>query len=254
MNDIFITAEIGINHNGDLDTAKKLIDMAVACGCDAVKFQKRTVDTVYTKEFLDSPRQSPWGTTQREQKEHLEFGKEEYDEIDRYCKGRISWYASAWDLDSQLFLSRYNLKYNKIASKMILDLELLNKVAEEHRFTFVSTGVGIKDHIDYAVIIFKSHKCPFMLMHCIPKYPCPDFDCALNTIKQLKELYNVPVGYSCHNPSILAPSLAVASGADAVEVHISLDRAMYGTDQPASFEKRGLEYIVRDCRRVRTML
>ena len=136
----FITAEIGINHNGDINLAKRLIDAAVIAGCDAVKFQKRTVDKVYTKEYLDSPRQSPWGDTQRDQKEGLEFGKEEYDEIDQYCKERnIEWFASAWDVDSQIFLRQYNLKYNKVASAMLTNDMLLKEIASERKYTFVAT-------------------------------------------------------------------------------------------------------------------
>ncbi len=255
MNNPFIIAEIGINHNGDLDITKKLIDVAVSAGCDAVKFQKRIVDKCYSQEFLDSPRESPWGTTQREQKMGLELRREQYSSIGIYCiRERIPWFASAWDLESQKFLQRYNLEYNKIASKMITNTELLEEVAREGKYTFISTGIGVKDHIDKAVEIFRSHNCPFMLMHCIPKYPCPDYDCALETIKRLKDLYNCQVGYSCHNSGILSPALAVGLGADAVEVHITLDRSMYGSDQPASFEKHGLELLVRDRRLVRTML
>ena len=164
---VFVTAEIGINHNGDLGIAKQLIDWSYLSGCDAVKFQKRTIDKVYTKEYLDSYRESPWGTTQREQKEGLEFGKEEYDIIDAYCKEkRIEWYASAWDVDAQLFLRQYHLKYNKIASAMLTNMELLQTVAEEKKYTFVATGMSTYDEIDAAVEVFKKNNCPYELLHC----------------------------------------------------------------------------------------
>lgn len=153
---VFVTAEIGINHNGDLDIAKKLIDWAYLSGCDAVKFQKRTIDKVYTQDYLNSYRESPWGTTQREQKEGLEFGKEEYDIIDAYCKEKsIEWYASAWDIEAQLFLRQYNLQYNKIASAMLTNMELLQTVAEEKKYTFIATGMSTYNEIDAAVEIFK---------------------------------------------------------------------------------------------------
>jgi len=255
MNDIFIIAEIGINHNGDIKIAKQLIDMAKDCGCDAVKFQKRTIDKVYTQEFLDSPRESPWGTTQREQKEGLEFGLDEYMEIDKYCKKRkIDWFASAWDIDSQFFLKQFNLKYNKVASAMIGDKELLRMIAREGKHTFISLGKATSDDKCFTTGLFGVRNCPFTLMHCIPKYPCPDDDCNLKQIPLLKKIWKCPVGYSSHNSGILPTSLAVALGAEAIEVHITLDRTSYGTDQPASFEKRGLELVVRDARNVRRII
>ncbi len=256
MNNPFIIAEIGINANGDIDIAKRLIDMAKACGCDAVKFQKRTIDLVYTKAYLDSPRESPWGTTQREQKEGLEFTKGEYDEIDRYCKKiEIDWFASAWDLESQRFLQHYRLKYNKIASPMVNDDDLLEMVAKEGKFTFISTAkADLETRLPIVVSLFRKYGCPFMLLHCVAKYPTPDNECYLNMIPLLKNRFQCPVGYSNHNPSILAPSLAVSLGAEAIELHITLDRTMYGTDQPSSFEMVGLNYVVRDCKRVRGML
>src|SRR5438876_308036 len=170
---IFIIAEIGINHNGDLNIARQLIDLAKDTGCDAVKFQKRTIDIVYTKEMLDSQRESPWGTTQRDQKEGLEFGKREYDTLDAYCKEReIAWFASAWDVESQKFLRPYNLRYNKIASAMTPYVPLLEEVAQERKHTFLSTAACTLDQIDRAVSVFRKHQCPFTLMHCIATYPC----------------------------------------------------------------------------------
>ena len=156
---VFITAEIGINHNGDINIAKKLIDVAIRTGCDAVKFQKRTVEKVYSEEVLDSPRESPWGKTTREQKLGLEFDKKEYDVIDSYAKEKgIEWYASAWDLESQSFLRNYDLKHNKIASAMLTNLELANSVAEEKKYTFISTGMSSMDEISNTVEIFRNHE------------------------------------------------------------------------------------------------
>jgi N-acetylneuraminate synthase len=245
---VFIIAEIGINHNGDLGLAKKLIDMAKNCGCDAVKFQKRTIDIVYTPELLAAPRESPWGTTQREQKEGLEFGKTEYDEIDAYCRTQgIAWFASAWDLESQKFLQSYNLPYNKVASAMLIHRPLLEMIAAEGKPTFISTGMSTFEEIDEAVAIFKKANCPFTLMHCISTYPCADDQCNVNMVTTLKNRYDCPVGYSGHEVGLLPSVLAVALGAVAVERHITLDRAMYGSDQSASLEKRGLQLLVRDC-------
>jgi len=169
---IFVVAEIGINHNGSLDIAKKLIDMAKKANCDAVKFQKRTIEKVYSKEILDSPRQSPWGSTTRDQKMGLEFSKDEYDQIDDYCKKiGIEWYASSWDIDSQLFLRQYNCKYNKVASPMLTNLKLLKTIADEKKHTFISTGMSSMDQIKEGVKIFRDNNCPFELMHTNSSYP-----------------------------------------------------------------------------------
>jgi N-acetylneuraminate synthase len=238
-------AEIGINHNGDLRIAKRLIDMAKQAGCDAVKLQKRTIDIVYTKEFLDSPRESPWGTTQRAQKEALEFGKKEYDELDAYCKQvGIDWFASAWDVPSQLFLRQYNLKYNKISSPMIAHRELLEMVAKERKFTFISTGMSTYEQIDAAVELFRHQHCSFVLMHSVSEYPTPEHDLNLRCINALQARYKCPVGYSGHEVTMIPGVLAAMMGAVAVERHITLDRAMYGSDQASSLEKRGLELLV----------
>ena len=251
----FIIAEVGINHNGSIDIAKKLINMAKNCGCNAVKFQKRTIDVVYTKEFLDSPRESPWGTTQRDQKEGLEFGKNEYDEIDSYCKEiGIEWFASAWDEQSQKFLSSYNFNYNKIASTMLTSIPFLELVAKEKKHTFISTGMSSFDEIDKAVEIFKNQNCPFTLLHCVSTYPSEDNECNILMVKTLKERYNCDVGYSGHERGVLPSTISVAFGARVIERHITLDRTMYGSDQAASLEKRGLELLVRDSREVRAIL
>lgn len=252
---VFIIAEIGINHNGEINIARKLIDMAKAAGCDAVKFQKRTIEIVYTKEFLDSPRESPWGTTQREQKEKLEFGKKEYDAIDAYCREKgIDWFASAWDLESQKFLRQYDLKYNKIASAMATYLPLAEMVAEERKPTFISTAMCTFDDVDRVIAVFKKHSCPFTLMHSVAVYPAGDEELNLLTIRALKERYGCDVGYSGHEVGVVSSVLAVALGAVAIERHITLDRAMYGSDQAASLEKHGIELVVRDCRLVSAMM
>ncbi len=249
MHHTFITAEIGINHNGDICLAKKLIDVASVAGCDAVKFQKRTIDKVYTKEYLDGPRESPWGTTQREQKEGLEFGKEEYDEIDKYCKEKgIEWYASAWDVDSQKFLQQYNLKYNKVASAMLVKDDLIEEIAKEGRYTYIATGMSTLDEVDHAVEIFKRYNCPFELLHCNSTYPMPPTDANLKLIKVLSERYGVPCGYSGHESDVVISVSAVAMGATSIERHITLNRTMYGSDQKASLEPNELFTLVRDIR------
>lgn len=251
----FITGEIGINANGSVIEAKKLIQMAKECDCDAVKFQKRTIETVYSKEYLDSPRESPWGKTQREQKYGLEFTREGYDEIDRYCKELgIEWFASAWDAESLTFLSRYNLPYNKVASPMLTNEAFLHRVSIERKLTFISTGMSTYEDISRATQIFYDAQCPFILMHTVSIYPLRD-DCSnLLMIKTLRELYGCPVGYSGHEVGLLQAPLAVSLGAIAIERHITLNRAGYGTDQAASVERAGLERLVRDCRLVNAML
>jgi len=248
---IFIIAELGINHNGDLQITKKLIDVATLAGCDAVKFQKRTVDKVYTKEFLDSPRESPWGTTQREQKEGLEFGREEYDEIDKYCKEKgIAWFASAWDIESQRFLRSYDLKYNKIASAMIVHEGLLREVAPERKHTFISTGMSSLKEIDRTVQIFHDANCPFELMHCVSTYPMTDEDANLSCIKRLRARYKCNVGYSGHEVGLAISYAAAAFGITSLERHITIDRAMYGSDQAASVEPAGLIQLVGAIRKI----
>ena len=248
----FFIAEIGINHNGCLETTKKLIDMAVSAGCDAVKFQKRDIDTVYTQEYLDSSRQSPWGTTQREQKEGLEFGKKEYDEIDKYCKQKnILWSASSWDIESQYFLRQYDLPFNKIASAMLTHEELLKEVSSENKHTFISIGMSTYENIDLAVSVFKKADCPFTLLHCVSTYPCKDEDCNINMIKTLQEKYpDTPIGYSGHERGILPSILAASLGAKTIERHITLDKKMYGSDQSASIESPELKKMIEESRKV----
>ena len=251
MADIRVIAEIGINHNGDIGIAKRLIDVAIGAGCSAVKFQKRTIDVVYTKEFLDSPRESPWGKTQRAQKEGLEFGREEYDAIDAYCREKgIPWFASAWDVQSQRFLEKYDLPFNKVASAMLTHRPLLEAVAAEKKPTYISTGMSTYGDIDAAVAIFRGKGCPFTLMHTVSTYPSEDSECNLLAIRSLAERYGCPVGYSGHERGTLPSLLAAALGAVAIERHITLDKKMYGSDQSASLEPKELGELVSALRAI----
>ncbi|MBF0369427.1 MAG: N-acetylneuraminate synthase family protein [Magnetococcales bacterium] len=248
---IYVIGEIGINHNGDLKLAKKLIDLAKVAGCDAVKFQKRTLDIVYTQELLDSPRESPWGTTQREQKEGLEFGRADYDEIHDYCQQvGIDWFASAWDIPSQEFLRPYDLKFNKIASAMTTHLEFVEVVAAEGKPTFLSTGMCTLEEIEAAVALFKKHNCPFVLMHTVSEYPSPEETLNLKLIPELQNRFDCPVGYSGHESSVSPSLMAAMMGIVALERHITLDRAMYGSDQAASLEAAGLITLVAQLRKI----
>ncbi len=252
---IFIIAEIGINHNGDMYIAKRLIDLAKKAGCDAVKFQKRTVDAIYTKEYLDSPRESPWGKTQRAQKEGLEFGQDAYEEINMYCnKERIDWFASAWDVESQAFLQQFDLKYNKIASPMLTHKKLLEEVALERKHTFISTGMSTLPDIERAVGIFKERQCPFELMHCVSTYPMNTSDANLRCIQTLRDIFHCDVGYSGHESGLAISYAATALGITSIERHITLDRAMYGSDQAASVGPAGLHELVGAIRKIESAL
>ena len=248
---ITIIAEIGINHNGDMSICKELIDVAVDSGCNAVKFQKRDINKVYTQEFLDSPRESPWGTTQREQKLGLEFSAEQYQEIEDYCKEKgLEWFASAWDINSQKFLRQFNSKYNKVASAMIVHTDLLKEIASEGKHTLVSTGMTTYDDIQTAVDIFRKADCPFELMHTVSTYPMKDEDANLNMIKTLRKKYQCNVGYSGHEVGLAVSYAAVALGITSLERHITLNRAMYGSDQSASVEPAGLRNLVGAVRKI----
>lgn len=247
----FIIGEIGINHNGDLDIAKRLIAMAHRCGCDAVKFQKRTIDIVYDAQTLAAPRESPWGTTQRQQKEALEFGEAEYDAIDAYCRDLgMTWFASAWDIPSQHFLKRYDLKFNKIASAMATHADFVADVAAEGKPTFISTGMCEMDEIDAVVGVFRARNCPFVLLHTVSEYPCPEDSLNLSMMATLRQRYGCPVGYSGHEPSVSPTVMAAVMGAMVIERHITLDRTMYGSDQAASLEEPGLTSVVTQIRKV----
>tara|TARA_B100000242_G_scaffold155469_1_gene111106 strand:+ start:13062 stop:13907 length:846 start_codon:yes stop_codon:yes gene_type:complete len=248
---IFFIAEIGINHNGDINICKDLIDCAVEAKCDAVKLQKRDINEVYTQEFLDMPRESPWGKTQRDQKLGLEFNQKEYEIIDNYCKSKkIEWFASAWDLKSQRFLRNFNLKYNKVASAMIVNIELLKLIAEEKKYTFISTGMSDYNDIQKAVDIFRDNNCPFELMHTVSTYPMRDEDANLNCIKTLRDRFNCDIGYSGHEVGLAISYAAAALGIKSLERHITLDRAMYGSDQSASIEPNGLNQLVKAIRKI----
>ena len=248
---IFIVAEIGINHNGSMSICKELIDVAVDSGCDAVKFQKRDVNEVYTQEFLDSHRESPWGVTQREQKMGLEFDADEYQEIESYCKNKnIEWFASAWDVNSQKFLRQFNSKYNKVASAMIVHTELLKEIASEGKHTFISTGMTTYDDIDKAVDVFKKANCSFELMHTVSTYPMKDEDANLNMINTLRDRYQCDIGYSGHEVGLAVSYAAAALNITSLERHITLDRAMYGSDQSASVEQGGFQNLVGAVRKI----
>lgn len=251
-NKCFIIAEIGINHNGDLNIAKKMIGESVIAGVDAVKFQKRDINLVYTKKYLKEKRESPWGTTQMDQKKGLEFGLEEYKEIDNFCKKKkVNWFASPWDLNSLKFLGKFNLKYNKIASAMIVDIKLLEKTAEQQRYTFISTGMSSFKEIDRAVEIFEKKNCKFELMHTISAYPFDDNMANLNLIPEMKKRYGCKVGYSGHEKGGLAISYAaVALGATSLERHITLDRNMYGSDQAASITLKTFRELIGGIRNI----
>ena len=249
---VFVIAEIGINHNGSLDIAKKLIDIAATSGCDAVKFQKRSVEKLYPKKTLDQPRESPWGTTQREQKMGLEFSLKDYAIIDKYCKKKnIPWFASCWDIESQKQMRKFKTEYNKVASAMLIHEKLLKTIAEEKKYTFISTGMSTMKQIENAVKIFKKSKCPFELMHSHSAYPMKLDEANLKLIQTLKNKFKSKVGYSGHETgSYLVCITASLLGATSIERHITLDRTMYGSDQSASLEPEGLFRMVRDLRTI----
>ena len=251
MKKIFIIGEIGINHNGDIKTCEDLIKTAKVSGCDAVKFQKRDINKVYTQEYLDATRESPWGKTQRDQKLGLEFDLNDYKQIDLICKKlNIEWFASAWDLNSQDFLKKFDTKYNKIASPMIVYEELLLEVAKEKKHTFISTGMCEIDSIQRAVEIFKKENCSFELMHCISTYPMKPEDANLRMIETLRKKFSCDVGYSGHENGLAISVAASSLGITSLERHITLDRTMYGSDQSASIEPNGLKNLIDQVRKV----
>ena len=252
---VYIIAEIGINHNGSLDIAKKLIDLASESGCDAVKFQKRHIETVYDKDTLSIPRDSPWGDTTGDQKKGLEFDITDYDQIDSYCQSKkIDWFTSSWDPTSQQEMQKYNFKHNKVASAMITNLNFLELVSQERKHTFISTGMTTYGNIDDAISIFKKNNCSFTLMHTVSTYPTKDDECNINMINVLKDKYACDVGYSGHEVGLLPSIIAVMKGATSIERHITLDRSMYGSDQSASLEPDGIKRLVRDIRTINPIL
>jgi N-acetylneuraminate synthase len=256
MNHVNIIAEIGINHNGDVEIAKQLIETAKKAGADIVKFQKRNINKVYSSDELKKYRESPWGNTFREQKEGLELKLNDYKVIDEYCKNLgIDWTASAWDEDSQNFLNKnFSLKYNKIASAMIIDLDHLSKVAKEKKYTFISTGMCELKDIDKAVEIFLKEDCSFELMHCVSTYPMDDEDANLKCINTLRERYNCKIGYSGHENGLSISYAAVALGATSIERHITLSKSMYGSDQSSSMEPNKFTELVGGIRKLEKAL
>lgn len=253
---VFIIAEIGTNHMGDIKIAKKLIDVAKDAGCDAVKFQKKTVEKIYSKKFLDSYLESPWGKTQREMRLYREFDLKQFADIDKYCKKKkIFWFVSCWDVESQIKMKQFKTKYNKVASAMLTHHKLLETIAKEKKYTFISTGMSSLENINDAIKIFKKFNCPFELMHCHSAYPMPKEEANLKLIPTLKKKFKCNVGYSGHETSSTNVSIpAVLLGATSIERHITLDRSMYGNDQAASLEPEGIKRLVRDIRLVDKVL
>ena len=234
-----------------MSICKELIDIAVESNSNAVKFQKRDIDQVYTQEFLNSPRESQWGTTQRDQKLGLEFSADEYQEIEDYCKAiGIEWFASAWDTNSQKFLRQFKSKYNKVASAMIVHIKLLKEIASEGKHTFISTGMTTYDDIEAAVNIFREAGCSFELMHTISTYPMKEENANLRMINTLREKFKCDVGYSGHEVGLAISNAAAALGISSLERHITLDRAMYGSDQSASLEPSGFKQLIGAVRKI----
>ena len=250
--DIFIIAEAGINHNGDIKLAKKLMDIAKAAGCDAVKFQKRTPEVCVPEAMRNVMRETPWGgMTYFDYKKKIEFGESEYDEIDRYAREiGIAWSASAWDLPSLDFLENYNIPFHKIASALATNLPFIEAVAKKGKLTYASTGMCTWDDIDRMVEIFRANNCPVVLMHTISTYPAEESMLNLRMINTLADRYHLPIGYSGHEPSVSPSVTAAALGAVAIERHITIDRSMWGTDHSASLEPAGLSNLVGALRKV----
>ena len=246
----FVIAELGTNHMGDIEVAKKIIDVAVDAGCNAVKLQKKNVEKIYTKEFLDSSLDSPWGITQREMRLHREFSDNEFKKIDVYCKKKkIPWFVSCWDVESQKQMRKFKTKYNKIASAMLVHDKLLEAVAQEKKHTFIATGMSTLNDIEKAVKIFRKHKCSFELMHCHSAYPMPPEEANLKLIPFLAKKFRCKVGYSGHESAATSISIpAILLGATSIERHVTIDRAAFGHDQAASLEPKGLFQLIRDVR------
>lgn len=253
---MYLIAELGINHNGSLEIARQMILSAAQAGFDAVKFQMREPEIVYTKEFLDSPRESPWGKTQRDQKRGLEFSLAQYEELHRYCASLgIAWSASCWDLDSTIVLESFSPPFHKIASPMLGHKPLLRCIANFGRKTFISTGMSTLLELDEVVEIFRKADCPIELMHCNSTYPMPESEANLRCIPMLRERYECDVGYSGHETSLIKVCVAAAAlGATSIERHITVDRAAYGSDQAASIECAHLHEFVASIRAVPEIL
>ena len=252
----YVIAEIGINHNGDVTLAKQMIKSAYQCGCQAVKFQKRTPELCVPKHQRDILRETPWGLiTYMDYRHKIEFGREEYDEIDSFCRDLgVEWFASAWDIPSFEFLRKYNLPYNKIASAMLTHRELVKQIACEGKMTFISTGMSEYPDIDYIVKLFRDVGCPFILMHTVSEYPLTHDKVNLRHIISLRSRYKCPVGNSGHEPTMLPSLIAAMVGAVAIERHFTINRAMWGTDQAASLEPRGLAVLINYIHQIQYIL
>lgn len=241
----YLIGEIGINHNGSVETAKQLIDKAVLYDFDAVKFQKRTIDVVYTESELANPRKSVFGDTNGDLKRGLEFGKKEFKEIDAYCKEQdIGWFCSPWDEASVDFLEDFDPICYKVPSASLTDMGLLQKMADTGRPIILSTGMSTLEEINQSVDVLKNN--PLVILHCTSTYPSSHEELNLSVIETFKERFPHPIGYSGHEvdviPSVMA---AVGFGACVIERHITLDRAMWGSDQAASLEPRGMELMAK---------
>jgi N-acetylneuraminate synthase len=245
MKKVFLIGEIGINHNGSLKITKQIIDLAKESGFDAVKFQKRDPNISVPDYKKNEIKNTPWGNlTYLEYKKKIEFNKKEYDQIDKYCKKKkIDWFASVWDLPSLQFMSKYKPKFHKVASCMLTNYELLNQIAKKKVTTFISTGMSTIRDVERVVKIFKKNKCPFILMHSVSKYPCPMKDLNLKMIQTLKDKFKCNMGYSGHEVNVGPSVYAACLGADYIERHITIDRALWGTDHAASLGPDGIKLL-----------
>jgi N-acetylneuraminate synthase len=249
----YVIAEIGINHNGDIELAKRIIDVAVTAGCNAVKFQKRTIEVVYSEEELARPRESPFGMTNGELKYGLEFGQQEYEELDQYCKDKqITWFASCWDEQAVDFIDRFDVPCYKIASASLTDDKLLRYTRATGKTILLSTGMSTLEQIDHAVDVLGKDN--LLIMHSCSTYPAYYEELNLRVIPLLKERYGVPIGYSGHETGLPSTVAAVVLGACLVERHLTLDRSMWGSDHAASLEPNGISRLVRDIRLIETAM
>lgn len=245
-NKVFVIAEIGINHNGSIENTKRLIDMAKRCGCDAVKFQKRTPDLCVPEKQRDIPKETPWGTmTYIEYRHKIEFNKEQYEEIDRYCKEKdILWFASPWDTESVEFLENFDIPCYKVASAMLTNKKLLERIKQTGKPVILGTGMSTMQQIKKAVEILGEDNT--IILHCTSTYPLKENEIDLSVIKTLKKYFNCPIGYSGHEPGLFPSIIAATQGACVVERHITLDRSMYGSDQAGSLEEQGLNKMITE--------
>ena len=248
----FIIAEIGINHNGDINLAKRLVKLAKDNGCDAVKFQKRTVELVYSKHELEMERPNPFGNTNGDLKRGLEFSYEQYQEIDKYCRELdILWFASCWDKNSVDFIDSFNPPCHKIASASLTDDDLILHIKSKGRPILLATGMSTQNEIDHALSILGMDN--LVLMHCTSTYPSLESELNLNVIPNYIKRYSCPIGYSGHEKGVLPSVIAASMGACAIERHITTDRTLWGSDHPASLEPEGLRRLVRDIRLLNTI-